>query len=576
MNDSELLNSFTETGSEAAFSEIVARHLDLVFSAALRQVAGDYHLAQDVTQAVFCDLARKARELSGHKALSGWLYTSTRFAAAKRVRSEQRRTVREHEAFTMQETSTPLDASAEALDSNQINAVLDEVMHQLKEPERNAILLRFFEHRQFADIGSALGVSADGARMRVERALEKLRGLLGKRGVAASSTALAAILAQQSVTAAPIGLAATITAGALATAMTGGAIAGSAAAAGAAGGNSFLATLKIMGMTKLQAGATALILAGMSVPLVLQYHTNQELRTRAGSLARENQDLVAQIAPLSSENMRLSNLLASGAQKLDPNSSNEIFRLRAEVTRLRDGATDPSRRRAAGAAGDPGDPMNATLQSIGVRVANLRQHLEQVPHLRIPELQYLNEKHWLDSVASLPKLETEEEYREALNMLRAQAKGEVGGKVQDAVRKYADAHAGMLPENLSQVQPYLEKPLDPAVLERYQMVGTGKLEDLRRDQSVFEEVAPPVDEEYDTYFRFMRNGRSSTSFSQIGFMIENAAEAYANANGGKLPREANQLTAYLERPVDTARIQKFLSKIPPDVTTLAQMKARQN
>jgi RNA polymerase sigma factor (sigma-70 family) len=576
MNDSELLESYAKTGAQAAFSEVVGRHLDLVFSAALRQVGGDHHLAQDVAQAVFCDLARKAGELSRYKVLAGWLYTSTRFAAAKKIRAEQRRLAREHEAFTMQETFTFPGGSADALNTNQLNAILDEVMHQLKEPERNAILLRFFEHRQFADIGAALGVSADGARMRVERALGKLRGMLGKRGVAATSAALAAVLAQQSVTAAPLGLVATITTGVLATALTSGAIAGSAATVGTTTADSFLATLKIMGMTKLQAGATALILAGLSVPLVLQYHANQQLRTRTETLARQNQDLSGQMGPLTTENVRLSNLLARSGQKLDANSSNEIYRLRAEVTRLRAEAADPSRRRPLGAVGDPGDPIDATLQNIGVRVANLRQHLDGVPHLRIPELQYLNEQNWLDSVASLPKLETEEEYRQALNMLRAQAKGEVGGKLQDAVRKYADAHEGTLPENLSQVQRYLEKPLDPAVLDRYQMAGSGKLEDLRRDQSVFEEVAAPVDDEYDTYFRFMRNGRSSTSFSQVGFMLESATEAFAGANDGKLPREANQLAAYLQHPLEPARIQKFLGEIPPNVTTLAQMKARKN
>src|SRR5262245_10000541 len=126
MNDSELLKSYADGGSEAAFSELVKRHLDLVFSAALRQVGGDHHLAQDVAQAVFCDLARKAGELSQHKVLAGWLFTSTRFAAAKKVRGEQRRVAREQEAFVMQETSMQPGASAEAFNANELNAVLDE------------------------------------------------------------------------------------------------------------------------------------------------------------------------------------------------------------------------------------------------------------------------------------------------------------------------------------------------------------------------------------------------------------------------------------------------------------------
>ena len=91
MKDSELLARYAEEGSEMAFTELVRRHVDLVHSAALRQVGGNAALAQDVTQTVFIDLARKARTLSSRTVLTGWLYTSTRFAAAKQVRSEQRR-----------------------------------------------------------------------------------------------------------------------------------------------------------------------------------------------------------------------------------------------------------------------------------------------------------------------------------------------------------------------------------------------------------------------------------------------------------------------------------------------------
>src|SRR5438094_779162 len=102
-DDAELLRCYADAGSESAFSELVARHLPLVYSAALRQVGGDSHLAQDVTQSVFTDLARKAgpvaRRLSDERhVLSGWLYTSTRFAASKLVRAERRRYSREHEA----------------------------------------------------------------------------------------------------------------------------------------------------------------------------------------------------------------------------------------------------------------------------------------------------------------------------------------------------------------------------------------------------------------------------------------------------------------------------------------------
>src|SRR5215469_4014083 len=93
--DCELLREFARTNSEDAFAELVKRHLNLVYSAALRQVNGDAHLAKDIAQTVFTDLARKARSLAGRENLSGWLYTSTHFAAAKIIRGESRRRDRE-------------------------------------------------------------------------------------------------------------------------------------------------------------------------------------------------------------------------------------------------------------------------------------------------------------------------------------------------------------------------------------------------------------------------------------------------------------------------------------------------
>src|SRR6476646_7173615 len=69
-SDSELLCRYVEARCEDAFAELVRRHVNLVYSAALRQVNGDAHLAQDVAQNVFADLARKAATLSRRLALT--------------------------------------------------------------------------------------------------------------------------------------------------------------------------------------------------------------------------------------------------------------------------------------------------------------------------------------------------------------------------------------------------------------------------------------------------------------------------------------------------------------------------
>src|SRR5882672_2564349 len=170
--DTELLRRYVEDRSEAAFAELVRLHLNLVYFAALRQVGGDAHRAKDVAQAVFTDLARTASALSRHAVLTGWLYTSTHYAAAKAVRAEQRRQTHEQEARTMNEI---LQSSAPETDWDRLRPVLDDVMLQLNEADREAVLLRFFEGRPFADVGAKLRLSEDAARMRVERALDKMQ-----------------------------------------------------------------------------------------------------------------------------------------------------------------------------------------------------------------------------------------------------------------------------------------------------------------------------------------------------------------------------------------------------------------
>lgn len=207
LDDAELLRRYAAQKSEAAFAELVQRHLDLVYSAALRQVGGDAHRARDVAQEVFATLARKSAALGGHPVLAGWLYNTTQHLARRAVRAEQRRRVREAEALRMNET----DAGAEhAADWERIRPVLDAVMRELGEGEREAVVLRFFARRQFAEIGRVLGVSEDAARMRVERALERLRGRLARRGVTSTAGGLALVLSSQAVTAAPAGLAASV------------------------------------------------------------------------------------------------------------------------------------------------------------------------------------------------------------------------------------------------------------------------------------------------------------------------------------------------------------------------------
>jgi RNA polymerase sigma factor (sigma-70 family) len=282
MTDSQrLLAEYAKNGSESAFRELVTRYVNLVYSTALRLVAGDTHLAEDVAQTVFIGLARRGRTLSTEVMLGGWLHQHTYHVATKAVRAERRRQSREREAV---EVNTLQDDSG--ADLRQVAPILDEAITQLGSEDRTAILLRFFEQRDFRSVGEALGSNEDAARMRVNRALEKLHSLLKHRGVTLSVVALGTVLTAGAVTAAPAGLAGTISSVALA-----GAAAGT--------GTTILTLLKLMTMTKLKLGLSALVIAGATTTLVVQHQTQIKLR-------EENQSLRQQISQLTTENERLS------------------------------------------------------------------------------------------------------------------------------------------------------------------------------------------------------------------------------------------------------------------------------
>ncbi len=346
IEDAELLRRYALNRTEDDFAELVRRHLNLVYSAALRQVNGDAHLAQDVTQLVFADLARKAESVANHRVLAGWLFTSTRFAAAKAVRGEQRRHAREAEAQLMQELFLPDDPAAR-LDWARVRPVLDDVLGELSDSDREVILLRFFEGRDFAGVGAKLSVNDNAARMRVERALDKLRALLERRGVTSTSAALAAALANQAVMAAPAGLVATVTGAALA-----GAGAAAVGTAGTAAGAGALATF--MSMTKLQLGiAGALAVAG-ATGYIVQGQSNAALRSEVNSLRQEN----AAIATLQAENLKLARTAAEVADMRGDDA--ELARLGDESaalkTRLQQVARAEQARAAAGGKMEVYDP----------------------------------------------------------------------------------------------------------------------------------------------------------------------------------------------------------------------------
>ena len=267
-NHRTLLADYVTNGSEQAFRELVARYIDLVYSTAVRLVNGDTHRAEDVTQTVFADLARLAGMLSKDVMLGGWLHRRTWHVATTLMRNERRRQHRERQAAEM---NTLQDYAGTGFE--QIAPILDDAINQLGARDRMAIVLRFFEHRDLRTIGEALGSNEDTAQKRVSRAVEKLRSHFARRGIVASSTVIASVIAANAVQAAPAGLASTVAAASL---------------AGAAGSSSFsLATLTktiLMKKTTIIVSAVILTAAFVSISTVIFRHARANAPVTTASL----------------------------------------------------------------------------------------------------------------------------------------------------------------------------------------------------------------------------------------------------------------------------------------------------
>jgi RNA polymerase sigma factor (sigma-70 family) len=215
-DDFQLIREYAEHQSDAAFEKLVSRYVNLVYSAAIRQVK-DPHLAEEITQTVFIILSRKAKTLAPHIILSGWLYRTAQYIAGDALRSLRRRQKREQEVYMQSITQ---ESGTEAA-WEEIAPLLDEGLADLRELDRDALILRFFENKSVKEVGEALRVRERAAQKRILRSLEKLHRFFLRRGVTASAAAIAGAMSAGAVQAAPAKLAASAVAASKASGLTG-------------------------------------------------------------------------------------------------------------------------------------------------------------------------------------------------------------------------------------------------------------------------------------------------------------------------------------------------------------------
>jgi RNA polymerase sigma factor (sigma-70 family) len=352
VDDAELLRRYAREGAEEAFAELVRRHLGLVYGSALRRVNGNAALAEEVLQSVFSSVAHDAagleKKVAGGVALAGWLYVATRHAAANVLRAEVRRVRREQEAFVMSnlETNGGVGGAGGAMGASddavwtQVRPELEAVMDELSEADRDAVLLRFFEGKEFGEIGAVLRVSEDAARVRVNRALEKLRGLLAKRGVTSTAAALGGLLAGNAALAAPAGLASSVTGAAL--------VSGVSAAAVSVNATSFLT---FMSTTKIVVGVMGAVIFVGGFVLTLQIQANEALR-------KQTARLYAQVSELKQQ-LRESGATKAEAREAQPASSSGGAATIAQSLPARAGDADSEGRRIREKWGNVGRTTSA-------------------------------------------------------------------------------------------------------------------------------------------------------------------------------------------------------------------------
>jgi hypothetical protein len=459
-----------------------------------------------------------------------------RRAAIDVVRGESRREQREQIALDL------ANMKSDSPEWMRIEGLLDEVLETLDEPDRNAILLRFFQNKSLREVGEILGTSEEAARKRVSRAVEQLREMFARRGIAVGAAGLVALLGAQTLHAAPIGLGATISAAAF----SGAAIVHPV--------TTFVAT-KAIAMTIMQKTLVTAVLAAAVGTGIYEARQASQYQEQALAAQRQQDALAQQNLQLQNERDDATNQIAalkSEAAKFR-SSTSEIVKLRREVSHLREASKAGLQKAAASV--EQSDPIDSAMKSWADRSKKLKEMVAQSPDQQIPEFKLLKDKDWIDSVKDLNQLESPADYAKAIDELKGAAKGEFATAVGDAFTKYSQSNGGQNPTDFSQLKPYLGDAGDDSILQNYEFTGPGKVSQKPNFQT---------DADGNFYESTLQISPGSVqSGSNSGDDLKQPILAFAAANPGQPITDPSQLLPYVQTEAEKLALQKIIQPSAP-------------
>ena len=414
------------------------------------------HVAEEVSQSVFLALAQNANRLTERAVLSGWLYRTTQNIAAQTVRTEVRRHAREQEVAAMNE----LPSNDHTPEWEHVAPHLEAAMGDLSEPDRDALLLRFFERKSAREMAQMLGTSEEAAQKRVHRALERLRTCFVKRGIPVSASGLAVVLTANAVQAAPAGLAIAITS--LTT------------LAGTAISTTIATATKTAAMTTIQKTLiTATLIASVGTG-IYQTHQAYTLRNENQTIQQQQKPLLDRIQRLERDRSETSLRLSALADELEKANGNadELIKLREAMLRLKNASNELAKMKSA--ANKPtDDPAEIEMRDWMGRVKQLKQRLDENPNLKIPEFKLLTDEAWLNVTRFYTKrsqFDSETDFLVTAAEARQAAQNAFAGLAQKAFKDYERANNGAAPTDPAQLKPYFQPPIDEDILQRYTLV----------------------------------------------------------------------------------------------------------